>query len=95
MHTNDFYSATSRNARIQLAYELSDWLRLTDHSLNQEETQRFVSAVARLHPGALKEFSINLGPHQGSLWDVISWQPTLLKRYETHIRLQQDLSKIV
>ena len=94
MHTNDFYSAPSLNARIQLAYELSDWLRLTDHPLDQTETQRLVSAVIRFHPDALREFSMNLSTHQGSLWDVISWQPALLKRYGPHNLLQPNLIKL-
>lgn len=81
MYTDVFCSAPSRNARTQAAYELSDWLRLTDHALDPTETQRLVYAVTRFHPEALKELSINLNPHQGSLWDVISLQPAISTRY--------------
>jgi nucleolar pre-ribosomal-associated protein 1 len=67
-------------SRATSAYELSDWLRLTDSALHSDEVDRLISTIDRFHPPALKEFLQNLDPGQGSLWDVVFNRPTLLNR---------------
>jgi nucleolar pre-ribosomal-associated protein 1 len=72
-------SAASTHARAILAYELSDWIRLTDHALHPSELDRLASIICRFHPPALKEFFQNLGRSQGSVWTIASVRPALLQ----------------
>jgi hypothetical protein len=74
-------SAVSVNARAILAYELSDWVRLTDYALDPSQLDRLASIIDRFHPLALKEFFQNLSPGQGSVWDVAFVRREILQGY--------------
>jgi nucleolar pre-ribosomal-associated protein 1 len=57
------------------AFELVDWLRLVDHSLNPKEVGRLAAVISRFYKPALKEFSENLHPSHALFWqglDVVS-----------------------
>lgn len=76
---NAFVLAASIPARTVLAYELTDWVRLTDHALHPSEMNRLVSIIERFHPPALKEFYQNLSPSQGSVWGATSVRSAILQ----------------
>jgi len=77
--SNTLHVAASTNARAILAYELTDWVRLTDYMLHPSQLDRLASVIDRFHPPALKEFFQNLSPSQGSVWDIAVVRPKLLR----------------
>lgn len=62
--------ADSLFSRLYASYELSDWLRLTGNELHSSEVERLLKVVERFFPSALRDFLLNLGPGQGSVWDI-------------------------
>jgi hypothetical protein len=89
-----FKAAASTHACAILAYELSDWVRLTDQALHPSEIGHLASIIDRLYLPALKEFFQNLSHSQGSIWDVISIRPALLQGYVIHNTMSRLASNV-
>ncbi|KAG1888586.1 ribosome 60S biogenesis N-terminal-domain-containing protein [Suillus subluteus] len=59
----------SSSARIHNAYELVDWLRFVEHTLQPQDIVRLSAAVERFHPPALKDLFENLHPADSLMWE--------------------------
>lgn len=51
------------------AYELVDWLRLTDIVLTSAEISRLASIIQRFHHPTLKTLLQFLHPSEGQMWE--------------------------
>ncbi|KAG2062744.1 hypothetical protein BDR04DRAFT_1164705 [Suillus decipiens] len=58
----------SLSARIHNAYELVDWLRLVEPTLQPQDIVRLSTVVERFHPPALKDLFENLHPADSMMW---------------------------
>ncbi|KAG2153453.1 ribosome 60S biogenesis N-terminal-domain-containing protein [Suillus bovinus] len=59
----------SSNARIHNAYELVDWLRFVEPTLQSQDIVRLAVVVERFHPPALKDLFENLHPANSLMWE--------------------------
>ncbi|KAG2356040.1 ribosome 60S biogenesis N-terminal-domain-containing protein [Suillus spraguei] len=59
----------SLSARIHNAYELVDWLRLVEPTLQPQDIVRLSTVVERFHPPALKDLFENLHPADSLMWE--------------------------
>jgi nucleolar pre-ribosomal-associated protein 1 len=64
-----FFLAESSSARIHNAYELVDWLRFVEHTLQPQDIARLAAVVERFHPPALKDLFENLHPADSLMWE--------------------------
>ncbi|KAG1791586.1 ribosome 60S biogenesis N-terminal-domain-containing protein [Suillus plorans] len=59
----------SSSARIHNAYELVDWLRFVNTTLQPQDIVRLSVVVERFHPPALKDLFENLHPTNSLMWE--------------------------
>ncbi|KAG2124689.1 ribosome 60S biogenesis N-terminal-domain-containing protein [Suillus clintonianus] len=59
----------SSSARIHNAYELVDWLRFVEPTLQPQDILRIVAVVERFHSPALKDLFENLHPADSLMWE--------------------------
>ncbi|KAJ7590818.1 ribosome 60S biogenesis N-terminal-domain-containing protein [Mycena floridula] len=60
---------TEASVKVNLAYELVDWLRLVNQPLGVPEALRITAMVSLLHPPALKTLCQSLGPSPSLIWE--------------------------
>ena len=61
--------AESSITRIQNAYELVDWLRFVEATLQPQDIVRLMVVVERFHPPAIKDLFENLHPADSLMWE--------------------------
>lgn len=90
MEIDYIFLAESSSARIHNAYELVDWLRFVDTTLQPQDIVRLSTVVERFHPPALKDLFENLHPANSLMWeggDLKTASRQLLQVYVTCLPL--------
>ena len=67
--THDVLAASKLSRQVS-AYELVDWLRLVQCSLQINDVRRLLVVIERLYKPAIGSFMTHLDPRQNLLWDV-------------------------